>query len=269
MRIGIHREGGNNLYNAVVEAGRAGHDCVQAFISTPMRLFNGSPSFLKDVRLAVRDSGVTLIIHGPFVYNLATEDNTKFKQAFGMLKKLMDSASEAGATYVVNHVGTGSLDRVHEICEYIISRGYSAKLLLENDSGSKAGTRTGSLTNIRELLRRMPELGWAFDTAHAFADGFDVASKGAKLVRLMKPSVIHLNEPDLKVVPGGHLDRHNSVFGTGQLGIETLADVASAASEIGAHMVIESDKAVAMESLNVLRSYKDYCNMITQEATNG
>ena len=90
------------------------------------------------------------------------------------------------------------------------------RILLENTAGSGPGIGAGfaSIARIIELCD-CPELGFCFDTAHAFGAGYPVDSASgvagtveemAATIGLDRLAVVHAN--DSKAELGSHRDRH-------------------------------------------------------------
>lgn len=201
-------------------------------------------------------------IHAPYFINLASKDNRIFYGSIKAIQDDIERAEKLGASFVVTHIGSakdykidGTLfsesseniiparyqnellamarerqfapaaySRVLEGLEKIVAGRKKIPLLLEIAAG--AGAILG--VKIEELafyLESNPAIsGFCFDTAHAFASGYDLRTKeGLKEVfqkiesNLGKEKIklIHLN--DSIGAFGSKIDRHAHI-GEGNLG---------------------------------------------------
>ncbi len=131
-----------------------------------------------------------------------------------------------------SHMGTGSMKGVRNVadaCREALAKNQNeTMILLEIMAGQKncVGARFEELKLILDSVRQRERMGVCFDSCHAFAAGFDLASEAAvartmglfdELVGLDEMRVIHLN--DSKGPLGGNLDRHEHI-GMGFIGME-------------------------------------------------
>jgi deoxyribonuclease-4 len=149
----------------------------------------------------------------------------------------MTRAESYGCRYVVTHVGSHmgegaqrGIDRVVAALDYALSTvTNSITCLLEISAGGGAyvGARFDDLA---QILGRLPQhaerLGVAFDTAHAYASGYDVrGAEGMRrtldeMVAIIPPQRIHACHcNDTTVAFGGKADRHHHI-GKGFIGLE-------------------------------------------------
>lgn len=253
--LGVHLPGTDFRESAKLVRDH-GLECCQVLLGSPRRaeIQQNPPGVLKSFM-----PKIPVAVHGPFVINVCSGEGKKARMSMGILKGLMRESSRVGAKFVVIHAGSGpDWYPLLGAYRYMLKQPFEARLLIENDCGSKKGTRVGSVKN---LLRARKELGkdesgkWrmgiVYDTAHAYANDELLSPEQ---VRRMRPDLIHLNEPDPNVEPGGHLDRHKTVFGEGRIGLDHLVAVARVAVEDGIPTVIEQDLDGALESLRRLRS---------------
>lgn len=257
MLLGIHLMG-SDILQSIGHAKDLGLDCFQSFLGSPRRLWSArqfTEVELSKIRSELKSSGLVMVAHAPYVFNLGADLDSRWRQAVGIMTKFMGQADDVGAQYVVVHTGTGSdMEKVVKAARYILSKGFKAKFCLENDCGSKGGTRLGSVKNLILARKALgPRLGICIDTAHAYGAGEQIdTDRWLELLPKIKPDVVHLNEPDPKVMKGGHLDRHNSLFGDGKLGIDQLVALAQRVN--GTPCIIECSEEVAIANVELVRT---------------
>lgn len=253
--LGVHLPGTDMMATAMT-ARELGLQSYQLFLGSPRR---AEVAARMNGQLKTFMPGLFGAVHGPFVINLVANDGKKARMSLGILMGVWREANRVGADALVVHAGSGDswepLCGVYEWFSRKAAKG--TRLFIENDCGSKKGTRVGSVVNLaraRKAVGRGPDGKWimgiVYDTTHAYANGELLSLEGLKL---LSPDMIHLNEPDANVLPGGHLDRHKTVFGEGKLGLEYLAQVATLGIEMKIPVIIEQDLETATESLRRLR----------------
>lgn len=208
-------------------------------------------------------------IHAPYYINLASKNNRIFYGSIKALQEDMERAEILGAKYVVTHVGSArdfkedvnssspkileninpeyrtelltmaeeknfspqAFERVVKALEKIADGKSKIPMLLEIAAGSGAilGVKFEELAF---YLDSVPAIsGICFDTAHAFASGYDLRSKEnlenifnnlERLVSQEKIKLIHLNDSIGEL--GSRIDRHAHI-GNGNLGRETFVNL--------------------------------------------
>jgi len=135
-------------------------------------------------------------------------------------------------THLGSHLGRGErfgLNRVVEACRRALSNVQNdVMLILENTAGTKnsVGHTFENIRLILDSLDSKDRVGVCFDTAHAFAAGYDLRSKEDvdrsiglldDIIGMDRVKVVHLN--DSKGAFQSHLDRHEHI-GLGYIGEE-------------------------------------------------
>jgi len=207
-------------------------------------------------------------IHAPYFINLASKNNRIFYGSVKAIQDDMKRAEMLGARYVVTHIGSAkdfqkeeslfsdggnvpalapnvhseelsavaqeknfspeAFARVVEGLKKIAEGRKNVPLLIEIAAG--AGAILGvKLEEIAFYLESAPAVaGFCFDTAHAFASGYDLRknedlvdtfSKAESIVSKDKIKLVHVN--DSKGNLGSRVDRHAHI-GDGYLGEETF-----------------------------------------------
>jgi deoxyribonuclease-4 len=175
-----------------------------------------------------------VIVHMPYLPNLAASDKTFVKKSRASLKEEVSRGGKLGIDYVVAHIGShmgkGSMAGVKNVIdacnEALDSNPNGTSLLVENMAGQKncVGASFEELKLILDGVNQKDRIGVCFDTCHAFAAGFDISNKNGveatlelldSTLGLKNIKVVHLN--DSKGPLGGKLDRHEHV-GMGRIG---------------------------------------------------
>lgn len=240
MTIGAHISAAGGLENAPANAKNQGCECYQFFSRPPQ----GGPARkitsedIKKFQLANQKFGFTnFYIHAPYFINLASSNNRIYHGSISVLREELERGSLLGVKYLMTHLGSAkdlgekeSLKKVVTGLEKILA-GYkgTTQFLIEMSAGSGAiiGDTFEEVASIihNSKLIIQKKLGACFDTAHAFASGYDLRDAQAvqktfsqfdKTIGLKRLKLIHLN--DSKVSLGSHADRHEDL-GSGQIGL--------------------------------------------------
>lgn len=241
MRFGLHVSAAGGLENAPLSAGELGLTTFQFFTRPPQGSFVRSltPEAVAKFRAACEAGGLDrYYVHAPFILNLASAEQRIRDNSVSILKTELERASALGAYAVMFHPGSAASVGSDEEGERLvieglraILKGYkgSARLLVEISAG--AGMVVGdTFEEVGRLLAGAAhdDLGVCFDTAHAFASGYDLRTKETvaavmkqfdKRVGFDRMPVTHLN--DSKVPLGAHKDRHEHL-GDGEIGLDGL-----------------------------------------------
>ncbi len=238
MRFGIHMPQGGGFAANVKRAAEIGCRTVQIFPGNPTGWRMGKldeAEIEKRVRLLAEHDIAPLVVHCAYLINLATNNEGFLEKSKKLLNETMQRAAYYRSPYVIlhtgNHGGQGverGLDQIIDAIEESLP-GWPEEvmLLLENTAGS--GTALGSrFEELGAILERLPQgrLGICFDTAHAWAAGYDLADDAAveetlasldRTVGLANLRVVHIN--DTRVKRGAKVDRHAHI-GEGAIGLE-------------------------------------------------
>lgn len=228
--LGGHLRAGEGLRNVPMEARALGYNLVQINLSADEL---GWEPFKIDDSVAAEyrkmSYGITTVVHLPFSINPCVDEPRRRQFARVTFRRFLKVAYNLGATRLVLHPGYKkefATERAYQnllkFFDGLIEEDHKGlAVLLETDSGSKNGSKVGSLEfcikALDELKRRdVGHVGLCLDTAHMFARGVDLWDKSEldTVLHLCKEylQLVHLNVPDPNVVLGEHLDRHNVSF---------------------------------------------------------
>jgi deoxyribonuclease-4 len=242
MRLGRHMPTHSNAVKAAGIANQLGCTSIQIFASNPTgwRPTTGDPASFAAFAQAARDYGLDpIVIHAPYLINLASPDEVIWQKSISLLRWTLQRGALLGAAYVVFHTGShrgsgvdAGLARIAEGIALILPETPpEVMLLLENDVGG--GYSLGhSFEQIGMVLNVLPQyeerLGVCLDTAHLWGAGYDISSPATvqqllqhfdDVIGLKRLKIIHLN--DTEVALGSHRDVH-ARLGEGIIGEEGL-----------------------------------------------
>ncbi len=238
MKIGAHVSTAGGPITAYERAEAIGAEAAQIFLTPPQQW--RSSKVEPEQAEAFRTRGVDspcgdVFVHGVYLINLATSDETNLLRSTSSLKSALTSCSQLGIRGVIFHLGSHKgqgLDAVFaQICractDVLAATPEDSLLILENSAG--AGGTIGS--NFADLGRIVREVGnervkVCLDTQHSYAAGYDLSTaEGLELAMSEFESevgfdqlvAVHAN--DSKVELGSGRDRHENI-GEGHIGVE-------------------------------------------------
>jgi deoxyribonuclease-4 len=235
--IGLHVSIAGSLEQAFDRALEVGCTTFQIFTRNP-RGWKFAPLKADEVSAFVEKRKKTgfekIVAHMPYLPNLASPIRATIKASRHALDEEVKRCDALGIEYLVTHLGSHlgkgtmvGVRNVAEACNHAIEESSgSTMILLENMAGQKncVGARFEELKMILDLVRKSERVGVCFDSCHAFAAGFDLASRAAvertmgifdEVVGYDRLKVVHLN--DSKGPLGSNLDRHENI-GKGKIG---------------------------------------------------
>jgi len=237
MLFGVHVSAAKSLALAPGRAHEVGAEVFQFFSRSPRggAAPKITPALAAEFRANCRKFKLAeCYIHTPYYINLASTNGRIYHGSIAVIRDELERGSLLRVTYVMTHLGSArELGRKQAITKVIAGlrealRGYrgSTKLLLEIAAGS--GNIIGdTFKEIAAILRGVGkrDVGVCFDTAHAFASGYDLRTPAAvkatirafdRTIGLSRLKLIHCN--DSKVDLGSHKDRHQHI-GLGKIGL--------------------------------------------------
>ena len=95
----------------------------------------------------------------------------------------------------------------------MVTEGHNTVLCLENDVGSKKGTRMGHVPLLMKVVKEIghPRIRLCLDTNHAWGNNwkFDIENMNHVTKALEYTALVHLNSIPEECQKGGHVDRHS------------------------------------------------------------
>ena len=260
--FGAHTSIAGGLSNAIVAAVEIGCSTVQLFTKNASQ-WNGKPLSASEIevfRERLAASGLRFpTAHDSYLINLASPDGTLYRKSIEAFSDELARAEMLGLSYLVTHPGahTGSgeeagIARVVAAIDEVHQRtvGFGVKILLENTAGqgTTLGWRFEHLATILAGVKDRSRLGVCFDTCHAFAAGYPLATKGDyaatfaefdRTIGLSNLKLLHMNG---SVTPiGSRVDRH-AALGRGEIGLGSFRRLVRDSRFRDLPMIIETPK---------------------------
>ncbi len=188
---------------------------------------------MKDNKMAKEN----VIVHAPYIINLATDDLVKREFSCNFLKEEIKRVETLGFSYLVlhpgSHVGAGTDKGIQNIADSlnkIIDKDTKVVILLETmaGKGTEVGKNFEELESIISKIKQKENIGVCLDTCHINDAGYDlnyfdkVLDSFDKIIGLDKLKCIHVN--DSKNIMGSHKDRHENI-GYGHIGFDNLINI--------------------------------------------
>lgn len=238
--LGAHMSIAGGYYKAVEIAHAAGCDCVQLFTknNNQWRAKELTSEDVRRFRQALAERNISHpIAHDSYLINLASPDPGLWNKSLDALVAELWRAQRLGIPYVVTHPGSytssteqaglaavaRALDEIHAQTPRL---GAGCLLEVTAGQGTNLGWRFEHLAAILDRVADPDRVGVCFDTCHAFAAGYPLATEAEyrqtfrtfdRLIGLEKIKAFHLND---SVKPlGSRVDRHAHI-GEGQMGLE-------------------------------------------------
>lgn len=242
MRLGRHMPTHSNAVKAAEIARWLGCNAIQIFASNPTgwRPTAGDPAGSLAFARAAGDKGLDpVVIHAPYLINLASPDEIIWEKSVFLLRWTLQRGALLGAAYVIFHTGShrgsgveAGIARIAEgITTILPETPPEVMLLLENDVGA-GNSLGGSFEQIGAVLNLLPQyqqrLGVCLDTAHLWGAGYDISTTAStqqvlqhfdEVIGFNRLKVIHLNDTEMAL--GSHRDVHARI-GEGIIGQEGL-----------------------------------------------
>ncbi len=240
LRFGFHMSIAGSVANAPKEAALHGYPVFQMF-TTSSRSWSNSKidsNASSEFRDMVRRNSLEPFAHIPYLCNPGSPNGDVYSKSRKMLIDNMGNCESLGIKYLVVHMGSHLGkgfdeigDRLTDTIMHALRRSTSTHILLENSAGynNSVGSHMKEIGNIIESVGDK-RVGVCLDTCHAFAAGYDIASKKGtsslmdeieESFGIDKIKLVHLN--DAKFPLGSGLDRHWHI-GKGHIGMKGFAN---------------------------------------------
>lgn len=233
-------------------------DGVQVFLTDPQSYKAPKP---RPDEAELRDSDVTVVVHAPYMLNVASTNNRIRVPGRKLLAQHAEAAAAIGALGLVVHGGhvlatddpAAGVDNWRKTFAYQEKAGgFALPLLIENTAGG-GNAMARDLDAVARLWDAIGGYGpgCVLDTCHAWAAGWDLGTAVDQLRAITgRIDLVHLNNS--RDPHGSSRDRHAPLAG-GEIPTELLLDVARAAD---CPVVLETpgDAADHAEEIALVRS---------------
>ncbi len=187
----------------------------------------------------MKDKGIDyskVIVHAPYIINLANGDVDKFSFSVRFLREEVDRCAMLGIKWMVlhpgSHVGLGVDSGIDNIIRGLneVLEDSPVTILLETmaGKGTEIGRNFDEVKRIIDGVENKERIGVCLDTCHLHDAGYDVSKFGELLdefdekIGLSRIKCIHVN--DSKNECGSHKDRHENI-GFGNIGFDNLINI--------------------------------------------
>ena len=279
-RIGAHKSIAKGIDKAVDRGIASTCECLQIFTRSPRSWAMGSnlnkektKTFLEKAK---RANYYDTAIHMPYLPNLASPNSELYQKSIQVLIEEIEKSFLLKAPYIISHLGSPkekdrqfAVERVSEAINKAMKTIKSpTMILLENSTAKKKkwGKYVEDIADIMDHIDNPQFIGMCFDTAHAFASGYDISTseglhevfdKIDDLLGKEKVKIIHLN--DSKGALDSGIDHHEHI-GKGKIGVECFRELMQDSRFKQMSMILETpvdDIINDKINLNFLRSLRN------------
>lgn len=263
MKFGTHVSVAGGLDKAFSRAAEVGAEVFQCFSRPPQG--GPAPAITPELIKSFKEqSNIYKIeeyyIHTPYFINLASANEKIRHGSVGIIRQELERGSLLGFKYVMTHMGSatdvGEKEGTKMVADGLkkVLDGYKGTtgLLIEISAGAGKviGDTFEEIATILEIVdKKFPnQLNVCFDTAHAFASGYDLRdAKSVKktfddfdrVIGLERLKMSHCN--DSKVDINEHKDRHEHI-GAGKIGLEGFRAIVNEPRLQNINFILETPK---------------------------
>ncbi len=213
-----------------------------------------------------------IIVHAPYIVNLANNDKEKHQFAINFLKQEIIRCEKLGITKMVlhpgSHVGSGidlGIENIIDGLNKVLEIDNSVCILLETmaGKGSEVGSSFIEIKKIIDGVKKKELIGVCLDTCHIHDAGYDLNSfdkvldEFDNIIGLKYLKCLHIN--DSKNVCGSRKDRHENI-GKGYIGLDNLLKIIYHKRLDDIPKILETpyinDKAPYKEEIELIRRNK-------------
>ena len=247
MKIGCHvgNSGPLMLAGSIKEALSYDANCFMVYLGPPQNTIRKPIESMNAdlMKIIASENNINLddvIIHAPYIVNLARHDEEKFDFAVRFIAQEVQGVHNIGCKYLVLHPGSAvdseredALKQVARGINEIINLTPNARTVIAIETmagkGNEVGRTFEEIKYIIDLVNDKTRVGVCLDTCHINDGGYDLVNNYEQVINdfneiigLDYLKVIHVN--DSKNPLGAHKDRHEN-FGFGTIGFDTLINI--------------------------------------------
>ncbi len=216
-----------------------------------------------------------VIVHAPYIVNLANPDIEKHQFAINFLKQEVERCEELGIKNMVlhpgSHVGIGidkGIELIVDGLNKVLDMDNSVCILIETmaGKGSEVGSDFLEIKKIIDGIKKKKLIGVCMDTCHMHDAGYDISDSDKlldefdKIVGLNYVKCIHVN--DSKNICGARKDRHENI-GKGYIGLDNIINF------IYNNKLDDIPKILETPYVNDVAPYKEEIELIRKMNNNG
>lgn len=284
MKIGCHvgNSGPLMLEGSIKEALSYGATCFMVYLGPPQNTIRKPIESMNADKMALiaKENNISLedvIIHAPYIVNLARKDPEKFDFAVRFIATEVSGVHNIGCKYLVLHPGSAvdsergeALNQVAKGINEIIKLTPNARTVIAIETMAGKGNEVGrTFEEIKFIIDNVYDksrVGVCLDTCHINDGGYDlvnnyeeVINKFDEVIGLEYLKVIHVN--DSKNTLASHKDRHENI-GFGSLGFNTIMKIFNDPRFISIPKILETPYVPSLNNKENFPPYKYEINMI-------
>ena len=284
MKIGCHvgNSGPLMLAGSIKEALSYDANCFMVYLGPPQNTIRKPIESMNATLMAeiAKENNINLddvIIHAPYIVNLARKDPEKFDFAVRFIATEVSGVHNIGCKYLVLHPGSAvdsersdALNQVAKGINEIIKLTPNARTVIAIETmagkGNEVGRTFEEIKYIIDQVNDKSRVGVCLDTCHINDGGYDLANNYENVINefdevigLEYLKVIHVN--DSKNPLASHKDRHENI-GFGALGFETVMKIFNDERFINIPKILETPYVASIDNKNNYPPYKYEIAMI-------
>lgn len=228
MKIGCHVSMTGGLINAAKEAHSYGANTFMIYTGAPQNTKRSPIEKLKveeGTKFMLENNISDIVIHAPYIINLASYKEDTFKLAIDFLQKEIERTEAIGSNYIVLHPGCYTdmdleygINRIAEGLNTVLTENTKPIICLETmaGKGTEVGRNFAELKQIIDKVNLNEKLGICFDTCHTHDSGYDIVNNFDEVMKefddiigLDRLKVFHINGSLNKC--GAKKDRHANI----------------------------------------------------------
>ncbi len=258
-KIGVHISAAGDVTQAPIRAKEIGCECFQFFSRPPQ----GGPAKIITTEIAKNFKANSVqfslesYVHAPYFINFGSSNKRIYHGSITIIREELERSSLLGVKYLMTHLGSGKdLGREKAINQTIdglaeMLEGYKGETGFLIELAAGAGEILGaSFEEIERIISNKKlkkyQIGVCFDTAHAFASGYDLKDNKAvkktfdefdKTIGLDNLKLMHVN--DSMVELGAKKDRHEHI-GQGKIGLDGFKAIVKLMKKLKVNLILET-----------------------------
>ncbi|KKM59535.1 hypothetical protein LCGC14_1548040 [marine sediment metagenome] len=287
MRIGAHMSVSGGKFMAFERGRELGCEALQVFLRNVRGWASGSlkpkeiDDFLKK-KEELKDEIWPVISHNSYLINLASLDKEKLEKSYSAMLDELVKAEQLKLDYENMHPGvipisekdnitkvealTQIANQLNKLMEATSKS--KVKILLETTAGQGKGlgNKFHHFKTLINKIKNKQRIGVCFDTAHAFAAGYDFTTKNKyeemwnefeDIIGLKYLFAFHLNDTDKDI--GTRVDRHTHI-GQGKIGKKSFGYLVNDDRFLNHPGILETPKGKDMKedimNIKILKSLR-------------
>jgi deoxyribonuclease-4 len=238
LLIGAHVSTAGGPATAFERATAIGAEAAQIFLTPPQQWRSNKvdPVIAEGFQQAsAAANDLPVFVHGIYLINLATNDETHLQRSTSSLKSALTSCAQLGVKGVIFHLGSHKgqgldavFDQICKACTEVLEATPDEPLLILENSAGAGGNIGSKFEDLGRIIKQVgsPRVKVCLDTQHSYAAGYDLSSAEGLEIAMTEfeqevgfENLVAVHANDSKVELGSGRDRHENI-GDGHIGVE-------------------------------------------------